>query len=198
MNKKVLIGLVGAVVVVAGLYALKVQRDAAKWRSAEEFVKGEDKFVKDGNVTTIRFVSVMDGALDRVQAALWNVENSAGTVANVKLSKLIKQEGNTKTLEMHLQASNLPLQRYTMQFTLHPKEHRIAFKTTESQFQDMEGSYQLEASPDGKRTRITYNSTARDKVAVPFPTSVLESANRETFVNTVRGVKKQLQSPAAG
>ena len=197
MNKKVLIGIVGAVVVVvAGLYILKVQRDAAKWRSAEEFVKGEDKFVKDGTLTTIRFVSVVDGAVDRVQAALWDVEHSAETVQNVKLSKLIKQEGDTKTLEMHLQASNLPLQHYTMEFTLHASEQRIAFKTTESQFQHMEGSYQLEASPDGKRTRITYDSTARDKVAVPFPSSVLEGANRETFVNTVRGVKKQLQSPA--
>ena len=29
-----------------------------------------------------------------------------------------------------------------------------------------------------------------------FPASVIESANRETFVNTVRGINKQVGAPA--
>ena len=74
-----------------------------------------------------------------------------------------------------------------------PATHRISFKTTESQLQDLEGYYQLEASPDGAKTRVTYESKGRDKVALPFPQSVVDSANRELFVNTMRGAKKSAQ-----
>jgi len=84
----------------------------------------------------------------------------------------------------------LPLQNYTMEFTLHPEEHRVTFKTIKSQAQDIEGEYKLAESPDGKRTQLTYTSTSKDKIAVPFPKSVLDSANRETYVNTVRGIQK--------
>jgi hypothetical protein len=55
----------------------------------------------------------------------------------------------------------------------------------------------LEPSPDGKRTKLTYEVKSTDKIAVPFPASLIESANRETFVNTVRGVNKVVGAPAA-
>jgi len=150
--------------------------------------------VRDGIVTRAHFLSIIDGSVKQVQAAVWRVEDSAKVVENVTLSDLVKQSGNTKTLKMRLKALNLPLQHYTMEFTLHPAEHRITFKTIESQAQDISGSYQFEASPDGKRTRLVYDSEAKDKIHVPFPQSVIEGATRETFVNTVRGVVKTLRA----
>jgi hypothetical protein len=189
MNKKVIVGaVVAAVVVVVGIYFLRLQQQAAQWKEAKEIV--EESFSKDNNVSKTHFVSIVDAPLDKVQAGLWDVEDSASMVDNIKYSKLVSQQGNTKTVEIRLTALNLPLQYYTMQFTLDPAAHVVSFKTTESQLQDLEGKYRLEASPDGKRTRVVYDATARDKVAIPFPQSVLESANRETFVNTMRGVKK--------
>jgi hypothetical protein len=80
-----------------------------------------------------------------------------------------------------------------MQFTLDADKHLITFKTVESQAQDIEGEYQLEGSEDGKRTRVNYVAKTRDKIALPFPQSVVDSANREIFVNTMRGVKKGIQ-----
>lgn len=193
MNTKVLIGgIVAVVVLVIGGYYVNLQREAAKWKEAKEIV--EEEFDRSNNLSNTRFVSVVDGPIDKVEAALWNVENSADTVDNIRYSKLVKQDANKKVVEIHLQALNLPLQRYTMEFTRHPDRHRIDFVTVESQLQHLEGYYQLEASPDGKKTRVEYHSAARDKVAVPFPSSVLEGANRETFVNTIRGVKKSIGS----
>jgi hypothetical protein len=170
---------------------MQLQAEAAKWKGAKEIV--EESITKDGIVTAARFVSVIEAPLAKVQDAVWGVESSAGRIPNVKLSQLVKQEGNTKTLKMQLQALTLPVQHYTMQFTLDAAAHKISFKTTESQAQDIEGSYQLEASPDGQRTRIVYESKATDKIAVPFPQSLIEGATRETFVNTIRGVKSMVQ-----
>ena len=198
MIKKIIVGVVIVVVAVVGYYGWQLQRDAAKWRNVKEIDNEASFFSKDGGVTTVRFVSVIDAPGDQVQTALWDIERSAEFVDNIRQSKLVKQDGNTKVMDMHLQVLNLPLQYYTMQFTLHPDTHRVTFKTIDSNTQDIEGSYQLEASPDGKRTELVYEATGRDKVAVPVPDSVIESASREAFVNTIRGIKKLLQLPAVG
>ena len=194
MNKAV-IGVVAALGIVAGgagAYFYKLQADAAKWKDAKEIV--EDEIKKDGITTTAHFVSIIDAPLAKVQDAVWKVEDSDKVIANVKKSELVKQEGNTKTLKMQLQALTLPVQHYTMQFTLDAPAHKINFKTIESQAQDIEGSYFLEPSPDGTKTKLTYNAVAKDKIAVPFPQSLIEGATRETFVNTIRGISKMVKS----
>jgi hypothetical protein len=190
MVKKVIIGVVGVVILAVGWYVFELQREAAKWQQVQEIDDSASFFEKDGPNTKMRFVSVIDAPLDKVQAALWQVERSAEIVENIKRSKLIKEEGNTKVVEMYVEPLNLPLQYYTMQFTFFPDKHLVKFKTVDSNTQDISGSYQLEASPDGKRTKLTYNATGKDKVAVPVPESVIESASRQTFVNTVRGITK--------
>jgi preprotein translocase subunit YajC len=196
MNKKVIGIVVGVVVLVVAVYFIQLQRQAAKWKEAKEIA--EESITKEGDVTTLRFVSVVEGPLDRVQAALWGVERGAETIENIKRVEVVKEEGNTKVVKMDLRALNLPLQRYTMEFKLDPERHRIAFKTLESQTQMLDGAYTLEASPDGSKTSVVYVTEARQKVALPFPQGVLDSANREVFVNTMRGVAKTVGAPPAG
>jgi hypothetical protein len=195
MKKNIIIGIVVVVVVVVafvGYQALRLRSEAAKWSGPMQEI-AEEKMEHDGNVSHTRFVSVIDAPVAAVLKALWDVENSQNTIENIKLSKLLDSKGNTKLVEMNLLALNLPLQAYTMEFMLHPEEHRITFKTVKSQAQDINGEYALEASPDGKKTRLTYNSTSKAKVAVPFPQSVLDGAERETYVNTVRGIQKSVK-----
>jgi hypothetical protein len=194
MAKKVIIGVVGVVVLAVGWYFFQLQREAAKWQQVKEIDDEVSFYEKDGANSKMRFVSVIDAPLDKVQSALWQVERSAEIVDNISRSKLIKQEGNTKLLEMHVQPLNLPLQYYTMEFTFVPDKHRVEFKTVDSNTQDISGSYQLEASPDGTRTKLIYEASGKDKVAVPVPESVIESASRQTFVNTVRGITKVAKS----
>jgi hypothetical protein len=194
MNKKVVIGIVVVLVVVAGAagYFLKLRAEAAKWKEAKEFVKEESSITKEGIVTKAHFVSIIDAPMEKVEDAMWKVEDGSRWIDNVKLSELVEQKGETKVLKMQIQALNLPVQHYTMEFTRHPGEHRITFKTIASQAQDVEGSYRFEPSPDGKRTRLVYDSTSRDKIQVPFPQDVIEGATRETYVKTVRGITKSL------
>jgi len=197
MNAKTIIGVIVAVILLAGgWYVYDMQRQAAKWKNAKEIV--EESFNKDGGVATIRYVGVIDGPIDKVQDAVWNVERSSSMVENIKKSELVKSEGNTKTMIMQFQALNLPVQQFTMDFTLDAPNHVVSFKSTQAQAADLEGRYKFEPSPDGTKTRITYEAKSTDKIAVPFPASVIESAQRETFVNTVRGVEKALKTPTAG
>jgi ribosome-associated toxin RatA of RatAB toxin-antitoxin module len=195
MSKNIVYGIVAVVVVVGGFVAFKaiqLQREAAKWENVKEIV--EESFERSDDLSKTRFVAVVAAPVDKVREALWDVEDSAQMVENIKHSKMVKQEANKKQVEIHLQALNLPLQQYVMEFTLHADENRITFVTVESSLQHLEGSYQLEPSPDGTKTRVEYHSTAKDKVRVPFPSSVLESANKETFVNTIRGVNKAVHA----
>ena len=200
MNKKTILGIVGAVVVVVVVVVayqyMRLQAEAKKWAGPQKEII-EEQVNKEGKVTTSHYVSMLDVPLAEVQKALWDPEHSQETVENITLSKLIKAEGNTKVVEINLRALSLPLQYYTMEFTLHPEEHRITFKTVQSQAQDLEGEYVLQASPDGKRTMVTYNAKTTDKIALPFPDSVAESANREVFINTMRGVEKAAKADAA-
>jgi preprotein translocase subunit YajC len=196
MNAKTIGGLIVLLIVLAvGWYFYDLQRQAAKWKDAKEIV--EESFDKSGAVATARYVGVINAPIDKVQDAVWQVERVSSMIENFKKSELVKQEGNSKTVLMQLQALNLPLQQYTMEFTLDPATHQVKFKTLQSQTADLEGAYTLEASPDGQRTRITYEVKSTDKIAVPFPESVIEGANREVFVNTVRGIEKQINAPPA-
>ncbi|MBX3028112.1 hypothetical protein KF840_24760 [bacterium] len=192
MKAAKIIGALVVLVVVGGvaLYWIQLQRQAAQWKNAKEIV--EESFNKDGGVATIRYVGIIDGPVDKVQDAVWAVEKSSQMVANIKKSELLTAEGNQKTVLMQLQALNLPLQQYTMQFTLDQPAHRVTFKTLQAQAADLEGAYVLEPSPDGARTKLTYEAKSTDKIAVPFPAAVIESANRETFVNTIRGINKMV------
>ncbi|MFQ5665287.1 MAG: SRPBCC family protein [Candidatus Binatia bacterium] len=196
MNKKAVIGGIVAVLVVVvgfGVYkAVSLRSEAAKWSGPVKEIVEED-VTHDNNVTHTRFVSLVDAPIAKVQKVLWDVENSQKTVKNIKLSKLLESKGNTKLVEINLQALTLPLQNFTMRWTLYPNEHRITFKTVKSQVQEIDGQYQLEPSPDGNKTRIVYTTTSKDKIAVPFPQSVLDSASRETYVNTVRGIEKAIK-----
>jgi hypothetical protein len=192
MKKSVLlaVGAVVAVVLVAiGVYQFRLRSEAAKWSGPMKEIV-EEQIVRDNAVTRSRFVSIIDAPIEKVQQVVWQVENLQQMVPNFKISKLIDSSGNKKRLEIGIQALTLPLLSYEMEFTNFPAEHKVTFKTLKSQAQDIDGQYQLEPSPDGTKTRITYTTVATDKIAVPFPQSVLDSAGRETFVNTMRGIQK--------
>ncbi len=195
MNKKI-VGAIAVVVLAVVAFAaykvMSVRSEAAKWAGPMKEIVDE-KVTHEDNVTRTEFVSLINGPVAAVQKAIWDVENSQQTVENIKMSKLLDSKENTKLVEINLQSLNLPLQNLTMEWTLYPNEHRITFKTVKSQAQDIQGEYKLESSPDGTRTRLTYTTVSKDKIAVPFPQSVLDSANRETYVNTVRGIEKSLK-----
>lgn len=200
MNRTILAAL-GAVclgvLALGGFKAVSVRSEAAKWAGPMKEIV-EEHVTHEETVTRSRFVSLIDAPVVAVQQAIWDVEHSQGTVVNIKLSKLLESKGNTKVVEINLQSLNLPLQNFVMLWTLYPAEHRITLTTVKSQAQDIEAEYRLVASPDGSKTRIVYTTVSKDKIAVPFPPSVMDSANREIYVNTVRGIEKSVHPGAQG
>lgn len=196
MNKKVVIGaVVAAVVVVGGILvskAMRLQSEAAKWGApVKEIV--EETVTHEGKETHARYVSMIDGPSDAVLQAIWNVEESPKVVENIKMAKVLESKGDTKVVELNLQALSLPLQNLTTQWTIDRDKKQVTFKTLKSQAQDIDALYVVEPSPDGKRTRLTYTAVIREKIAISLPKSVIDSANRETYVNTVRGIQKTVK-----
>ncbi len=195
MNKTLLAIIGGAVVIVVGFVgykAMSLKSEAAKWSGPMREI-AEEEIVHEGTTTKSRFVTVIDAPIARVEALVWDVENLSHTVSNFKVSRLIEGDANKKKMEIAIQALTLPTLSYEMEFVIDRDAHRVTFKTVKSQAQDIDGEYQLQPSPDGSKTRMEYKTVARDKVAVPFPQSVLDGAARETFVNTVRAIQKMVK-----
>ncbi len=196
MNWKAIVGaIVLLIVIVFGWYYVQYRQQVARLAGAKEVE--EASFSKDGAVGHLKYVGVINGPIDKVQDAVWGVENSSKMIENIKKSDLVKQEGNKKTILMQLKAGTLPMQQVVMEFTLDAPKHEVSFKTTQAQAADLEGTYHLEpVGPD--KTRLTYMATQTDKIANPFPDGVVETAQREVFVNTVRGIEKSIgTAPAA-
>jgi hypothetical protein len=194
MNAKTIGGIVAALVIVVGGYLAyrytQLQAAAAKWSGPIKEI-AEESITKEGDVSKIHFVSMVEAPIDKVQTAMWGVEKGQETVENIRLSKLLKDEGKRKEVQIQVQLLSLPLQEFIMEFLLDEAQHRMTFKTLQASTTELAGTYQLEGSPDGKLTRVTYDATAKPRVPIPVPQSVQDSAQREFFVNTVRGIKKR-------
>jgi uncharacterized protein YndB with AHSA1/START domain len=192
----------GALVVVLGLIVLGVQyyrvRSAAlQWEKPVAEILSE-KLEKDAGTMTIEFTSRIDAPVDAVFRAFTEPERSQEFGGEtVRYSKLLRSEGNQKVVEFEMVILGQP-QRLTIEFTFIPEEQRVTLKTVESQFSDLSGEYRLSPSPDGTRTLLTYTGTAKDKVKVPVPLAFQKSALRETFVSTIRALKKGLAAQPSG
>jgi hypothetical protein len=188
MNAKTIVGAIALLILIgAGWFYMQWKKQDALYRGASEIA--EESFKKDGKVATIKYVGVVNAPIDKVQEAVWGVEKSAGVIESIKKAELMKQEGNSKTILMQLQAGSLPLQQFVMVFTLDEANHAVKFKTTQAQAADLEGTYSLQSN--GDKTLLTYEAVSTDKIPVPFPDGVIESANREVFVTMIRGITKQ-------
>jgi hypothetical protein len=108
-----------------------------------------------------------------------------------KKSELISETENSKELDLHVLALD-NLQQFKILLVFDEPNKIVKLSTTESTLADIEGSYQLEPSPDGKMTLYTYKAIQTDKVALPISVDVQRSALKESFVNQVRAIKKQI------
>lgn len=184
--------------IVLGVQYYRVRSAALQWEGPVADILSE-KLEKDAGTMTIEFTSLINAPVAAVFRAFTEPERTQEFSDTVRYSKLLRNEGNQKVVEFDMVILGQP-QRVTIEFTFVPDEQRVALKTIESQFSDLSGEYRLTPSPDGTKTLLTYTGTARDKVKVPVPLAFQKSALRETFVSTIRALKKGLaaQQSAAG
>ena len=183
--------------VTAGWWYLRLRSAAQQWEGPVAEILSE-KLEKDTDTMEIEFTSRVDAPVDAVFRAFTEPERSQEFSDSVRYAKLLSNEGNRKTIEFEMVILGQP-QRLTLEFTFVPGEHRVTIRTIENQFSDLSGEYRLTPSPDGTKTLITYTGISKDKAKLPVPLALQKSALRETFVSTIRALKKglaaQVQQP---
>ncbi len=165
---------------------------AVKWEGPIEEIASAD-ITKDGKVFTIHMTSRIDASPDKVWEAMKHPERLSENSDQYKKSELLKDDGSHKELELHLMALD-NLQQLTVAMDFDDANKTLKIKTLTSTIADIDGAYHLEPSPDGQKTLYVYEAKQTDKVALPISEDVQRSAIKESFVNQVRAIKKQIGS----
>jgi len=177
-----------------GWWYLRLRSAAQQWEGPVAEILSE-KLEKNTDTMEIKFTSRVDAPVDTVFRAFTEPERSKEFSDSVRYAKLLQANGNRKTVEFEMVILGQP-QRLTLEFTFLPQENRVTIKTIENQFSDLNGEYRFTPSPDGTKTLITYAGTAKDRAKLPIPLALQKSALRETFVSTIRALKKGLAAQA--
>jgi uncharacterized protein YndB with AHSA1/START domain len=192
------LALFGVGIVIIGWRYQQLRAAAALWEGPVPEILSE-KLEKNTDTMEVEFTSRVDAPLEVVFRTFTDPERSAEFSPQVRYAKLVRGEGNRKVVEFEMVILGQP-QRFTLEFTFIPTEHRVTLTTVESATTDFSGEYRFTASPDGLKTLLTYTGTAKDKVKLPVPLGLQKSAMRETFAATVQALKKGVvarpQAPA--
>ena len=178
-----------------GAWYIRLQSRALQWEGQVPEILSE-KFEKNADTMEIELTSRVDAPVASVFRAFTEPERTQEFSETVRYSKLLQNEANRKVVEFEMVILGQP-QHLTLEFTFLPEEKRVAIKTIESQFADLSGEYRLAPSPDGTKTLLTYTGISKDKVKLPVPLALQKSALRETFVSTIRALKKGLATQRA-
>lgn len=173
-----------------GFRYYQITSEAAVWNGPVTEILTE-QIERQDNTLEVEFTSRLDAPPAVVFQAFSEPERSHEFSDSVHRSKLLRHEGNRKVVAFEMVVLGRP-QESVMAFAFLPDENRILLETVENQLTDLRGEYLLAPSPDGTQTLLTYRGTSKDKTQMPVPLAVLKSAMRETFVSSVRALKKGL------
>ncbi len=176
----------------AGLSFQRMRTAALQWEGPVAEILSE-RLDKRAGTMTMEFTSRLDAPLADIWQAFSEPERSAEFSETIRVSRLLQAQGNSKLILFEMAMLGQP-QRLSMQFTFLPGENRVRIQSVESQLSDIRGEYRFTPSPDGTRTLLTYTGTLKDKVSLPVPLALQKNAARESFVSTVRALKKGVES----
>jgi len=152
---------------------------------------------KTGDTWQVAFTSKFDAPMDRVFDAFQHAPERAIEFApeNVKKSEIVKDEGNTKTVDVIGTLDILPpgfkVQNLRTEYTVHAAEHRITSRSVDFKLADSSSEFKFEPSSDGKGTLLKFNQTY--KVKQQLPSQALEKGVLcEVYATTVRAVNRAL------
>lgn len=176
----------------AGLSFQRMRTAALQWEGPVAEILSE-RLDKHADTMTMEFTSRLDAPLADTWQAFSEPERSAEFSETIRVSRLLQTQGNRKLILFEMVMLGQP-QRLSMQFTFLPGENRVRIQSVESQLSDIQGEYRFTPSPDGTQTLLTYTGTLKDKVSLPVPLALQKNAARESFVSTVRALKKGVAS----
>lgn len=190
MHRTTMLGVVTRLAVTLGVLALVIGGCSPKLEEG-------DLLEKNGDTFTIRLTKQIDQPIDKVWQGFQTPERLEKYSEQYQQTKLVKDEGNTKIVDYRVSTLG-QVQAFTMQLTMDPATKVVKLKTLESSLVDIDGSYELRPSADGKGTMITYKAVQKDKVNLPAPVSVQKTAIKEAFDNLVAGIDKGIKSGDTG
>ena len=156
-----------------------------------------EKLEKQADTLSLAFTSRIDAPLPAVWEAFSQPERSAEFSDTVRVSRLLQAGENRKLVLFEMTLLDQP-QRLSLEFTFVPDEHLVRISSVESHLSDIRAEYRFTPSPDGRKTLLTYTGTLRDKARLPIPLALQKSAARESFVSTVRALKRSLGEAGSG
>jgi hypothetical protein len=193
---KAILAVVAVVVLAVAVYVF------LQWRAIQQAANGPAKEIvsesiaKSGDTWHVKFVSKIDAPLDRVFDAFQHPERASQYAPdNVLKSEIVKEDGNTKVVDVIGHLDILPpgfkVQNLRTEYTVYPEEHRIASRSIDFKLADIASEYKFEAAPDGKGTILNFTQTSKDKAPM-LVDSLQKGALRETYLTQVRAVNRAL------
>lgn len=198
--RRALVGSAVVLLIGVGLFAgvryYHLRSAALNWEGQVPEILTE-KLEKQADTLSLAFTSRIDAPLPTVWDAFSQPERSAEFSDTVRVSRLLQAGENRKLVLFEMTLLNQP-QRLSLEFTFVPGEHLVRINSVESQLSDIRAEYRFTPSPDGRKTLLTYTGTLRDKARLPIPLALQKSAARESFVSTVRALKRSLGQADSG
>jgi hypothetical protein len=200
---KAILAIVGVVVLaVVGFLGWQYYRiQQAVNGPAREIVS--ESITRSGDTWHLSFVSKFDAPVDKVYQAFSDPENSHERVQeNFLKSELVRAEGNTKLVDIVTRTDILPpgfkVQNVRLEYIFFPAEHRWTSRSIDFKLADLNSTYRLEPTPDGKGTLLRFDQTSKDKAPMLLE-SLQKGALREAYLTQVKSANRQLGlAPAAG
>lgn len=198
--RRALVGSAAVLLIGVGLFAgvryYHLRSAALDWEGPVPEILAE-KLEKQADTLSLAFTSRIDAPLPAVWDAFSQPERSAEFSDTVRVSRLLQADENRKLVLFEMTLLDQP-QRLSLEFIFVPGEHLVRISSVESQLSDIRAEYRFTPSPDGHKTLLTYTGTLRDKARLPVPLALQKSAARESFVSTVRALKRSLGQANSG
>ncbi|TMB55703.1 MAG: hypothetical protein E6J56_07765 [Deltaproteobacteria bacterium] len=160
---------------------------AIDWNAPENFVLREKSSKVDDKVK-LEYVSLVDATAKAVYDALADVEHFPDFIPGVDNVQLLSVSGDTRTVQIAQRVIGRQ-SNAKVEWTFHPDQLRIEFKTLVSNLSNNDGTYEITASPDGKRCIVHSTFLVAEPAGSAAPIGVLASGTREAFLAAARGVK---------
>jgi uncharacterized membrane protein len=166
-------------------------------RSDFDWAQGEDFLLEkritpqpDGSVE-MHFVSLVNAPGDELYKAFIDVENHDQFIEGVTDVQPVSSVGGTKkVVDITNEVLGRP-NRARIEWTIDRDRKTMSFRTIEAPFTDNSAEYRVDASPDGKRARITTEYHLRDKAGHPVPLHLIQQEVIDGYVAAVRSVKRR-------
>src|SRR5262245_18169115 len=156
--------------------------------SAPENLMLHEVSSKEDDAAVLEYWSLIDAPCKPIYDALVDVEHYPEFIPGVDRSNLLAVTEDTKTIQIAQRVISRQ-SNAKVEWKFDPAKQHIEFKTLNSDLAYNDGSYDLQASPDGKRCLVKSRYVVKASEGQSVPVGVLASGTRDGFLAAAKGVR---------